>query len=265
MKARDNASSAYTELTDEERDKILQVIQRDFTLRENEKKRLEEIEKGVTSEEQNKKLLVEKKNFSENFCPLCCSAFGYIFNRRQICLLCKSSICKSCSQYSYFYSRYICLTCIKKNELRSMSFEWFYSKVGRRFRSFGSAKVVRVLYKKKTALKRHISDGELDHVPVSSPDPNSLPPFNQLRSGDLENPVLMSRFRISSKVQSMIPKGPWLNLGSSASRNAAPNQRLFYSQAIPLRGIKVVLAVTSHFGISIWVVSNFWNSLLTAN
>ncbi|XP_029653833.2 rab effector MyRIP-like, partial [Octopus sinensis] len=156
MKGEGNPGAIYTELTDDEREKILEVIQRDFALRENEKKRLKQIEEGVTSQEQQKKVLCQKKNFNDNFCPSCCRAFGYIFNRKQICLLCQSSVCKSCSHYSYYHSRYICHVCVKKNELRSMSLEWFYSKVSKRFRSFGSAKVVRALYKKKAVLQKHV-------------------------------------------------------------------------------------------------------------
>ncbi|ESP01888.1 hypothetical protein LOTGIDRAFT_138885 [Lottia gigantea] len=140
-------------LTDEECEKILAVIQKDFTLRQKEKERLGTLEEKVDQEKQKQTILAEQKKFNESCCIRCCQPFGLIFNRRQICRLCEFNVCKSCRVYFKEFRGYACNFCLEQRDLKHKSCDWFYTSVCRRFKRFGSAKVVRSLYKRKSYCK----------------------------------------------------------------------------------------------------------------
>jgi hypothetical protein len=128
---------------------ILQVLQKDFELRQKEQQRLNKIQEDI--EEENNKATVLSKNMklNKNVCIRCCRSFGIIFNSKQTCQGCKLYICKSCSMYDRESKGYICHICAKDKELKLQSCEWFYDNVSKKFKRFGSAKVVRTLYKQK--------------------------------------------------------------------------------------------------------------------
>ncbi|XP_041374808.1 rab effector MyRIP-like isoform X2 [Gigantopelta aegis] len=153
-------------LTEEESEQILQVIQKDFELRQKEKQRLSVIEDVVQQEEEKAKILSKQKEFNENCCIRCCKIFGFIFNRKQECKVCGFFICKNCGKYMDQIKGYVCNKCLTEHNLKLKSCDWFYSTVGQRFRRFGSAKVVRSLYK---------SDSEVDSGYDPSYFNNSLP------------------------------------------------------------------------------------------
>ena len=46
--------------------------------------------------------------------------------------------------------KWTCLVCVKSRDLRVQTLSWFYDNVKARFRRYGSAKVVRSLYKRKS-------------------------------------------------------------------------------------------------------------------
>ncbi|KAK6166404.1 hypothetical protein SNE40_023104 [Patella caerulea] len=144
-------------LSDAECEKILQVIQKDFDLRQKEKARLGQLEEKVEQEETKTTILAEKKKFNENCCIRCFQTFGFIFNRRQLCRFCEFYVCKACRTYFSEFRGYACNFCLEQRDLKRQSCEWFYSSVSRKFKRFGSAKVVRTFYKRKS-----YSDSELD-------------------------------------------------------------------------------------------------------
>ncbi|XP_064646553.1 uncharacterized protein LOC135499610 isoform X2 [Lineus longissimus] len=136
-------------LSEEECEKILEVIQRDFNIRQGEKERLTKIEESIDKEKKTREILAEKETFNENCCMRCCDTFNFIFNRKRVCIGCKYNVCKNCCVYDDNVKEYVCSTCQKHRELVTKSCDWFYQDVKRRFRRFGSAKVVRSLFKRR--------------------------------------------------------------------------------------------------------------------
>eukprot|EP00105_Crassostrea_gigas_P035123 XP_019919271.1 PREDICTED: uncharacterized protein LOC105319247 isoform X4 [Crassostrea gigas] len=149
-------------LSDAECEKILQVLQKDFELREKEKERLHKIEECLKEEEEKTEVIAVKTKLNEEVCVRCCQKFGIIFNRKQLCLVCKHYVCKRCADYNDSEKGYTCHACIKERaeieeqerDLKLKSFEWFYNNVSQKFKRFGSAKVVRSLYKQRGARGR---------------------------------------------------------------------------------------------------------------
>ncbi|XP_061183770.1 uncharacterized protein LOC133191984 isoform X2 [Saccostrea echinata] len=150
-------------LSDEECEKILRVLQKDFELRDKERERLHKIEESLKEEEEKTEVIAVKTKLNEEVCVRCCQKFGIIFNRKQLCLTCKHYVCKRCAVYNDNEKGYTCHACIKERELKLKSFEWFYNNVSSKFKRFGSAKVVRSLYKQRGARGRaYHTDNESD-------------------------------------------------------------------------------------------------------
>ncbi|XP_063412905.1 titin homolog isoform X4 [Mytilus trossulus] len=160
------------QMNEEEFEKILQVLQKDFELRQKEQDRLSKIQEDIEEENQKATVLSKKTKLNENVCIRCCRSFGIIFNRKQTCQLCKLYICKSCCLYDRENKGFICHTCAEARELKMKSCEWFYDNVSKKFKRFGSAKVVRTLYKqkRKDSARRYHTDNESD----SGYDPSLL-------------------------------------------------------------------------------------------
>ncbi|XP_060078348.1 titin-like [Ylistrum balloti] len=158
-------------------EKILQVLQKDFELRQKEKTRLEKIEEDLKEEDTKTEVLAKKTKLNENVCIRCCQAFGLIFNRKQTCSQCHLYICKSCCSRDLEKGGFVCNVCVREHELKLKSCDWFYNNVSRRFKRFGSAKVVRTLYKQR---------GDSDNESDSGYDPSV---YSSFKSASLQSVV----------------------------------------------------------------------------
>uniref|UniRef100_A0A8D0EG95 RabBD domain-containing protein n=1 Tax=Strix occidentalis caurina TaxID=311401 RepID=A0A8D0EG95_STROC len=132
-------------LTDEEAEHVLQVVQRDFSLRKKEEERLSEMKQKLDEEGNKCSILSKQQKFNEHCCIRCCSPFTFLINSKRQCQDCKYNICKSCSSYQKKEKAWICSVC---QLLRAQSLDWYYNNVKSRFKCFGSAKVLKNLYKK---------------------------------------------------------------------------------------------------------------------
>uniref|UniRef100_A0A8C4U424 Rab effector MyRIP n=1 Tax=Falco tinnunculus TaxID=100819 RepID=A0A8C4U424_FALTI len=100
-------------------------------------------------EEGNKcSILSKQQKFNEHCCIRCCSPFTFLINSKRQCQDCKYNICKSCSSYQKKEKAWICSVCQQTRLLRTQSLDWYYNNVKTRFKCFGSAKVLKNLYKK---------------------------------------------------------------------------------------------------------------------
>ncbi|ELT90291.1 hypothetical protein CAPTEDRAFT_76093, partial [Capitella teleta] len=136
-------------LSEDECESILKVIQRDFDLRQQEQDRLHKIEEELNEEDVKATILAKKgSSFNENCCVRCFSRFFFIFNQKNECAACKLFVCKNCATYDKEKKAYTCKVCQKQTSLQQQSNQWFYQNVKQRFKRFGSAKVVRSLYKR---------------------------------------------------------------------------------------------------------------------
>ncbi|XP_009992394.1 PREDICTED: rab effector MyRIP [Chaetura pelagica] len=105
--------------------------------------------KQKLDEEGNKcSILSKQQKFNEHCCIRCCSPFTFLINSKRQCQDCKYNICKSCSSYHKKEKAWICCVCQQARLLRAQSLDWYYNNVKSRFKCFGSAKVLKNLYRK---------------------------------------------------------------------------------------------------------------------
>ncbi|XP_027531384.1 rab effector MyRIP isoform X3 [Neopelma chrysocephalum] len=105
--------------------------------------------KQKLDEEGNKcSILSKQQKFNEHCCIRCCSPFTFLINSKRQCQDCKYNICKNCSTYQKKEKAWICSVCQQARLLRTQSLDWYYNNVKSRFKCFGSAKVLKNLYKK---------------------------------------------------------------------------------------------------------------------
>ncbi|XP_072547191.1 rab effector MyRIP isoform X2 [Salminus brasiliensis] len=154
-------------LTDDEAEHVLRVVQRDMKLRKKEEDRLSDLKQELEEEGSRCMLLVKQHRFNEQCCIRCCQPFSFLLNPRRACLDCTYNVCKACCSYSQQERGYICTACHKTRFLRTQSLEWYYNNVKSRFKRFGSAKVLKTLYRKHI-----IERGALSELPaeVSAPE-----------------------------------------------------------------------------------------------
>nr|XP_015210033.1 PREDICTED: rab effector MyRIP isoform X1 [Lepisosteus oculatus] len=145
-------------LTEEEAEHVLQVVHRDMRLRKKEKERLSEMKQELEEEGSKCTILSKQNKFNDHCCIRCCSPFTFLINTKRQCLDCKFNVCKSCRNYSKKEKAWICSACQKSRLLRTQSLEWYYNNVKSRFKRFGSAKVLKTLYRKHLAERGTLSD-----------------------------------------------------------------------------------------------------------
>uniref|UniRef100_A0A8C0H3K0 Myosin VIIA and Rab interacting protein n=1 Tax=Chelonoidis abingdonii TaxID=106734 RepID=A0A8C0H3K0_CHEAB len=105
--------------------------------------------KQKLDEEGNKcSILSKQQKFNEHCCIRCCSPFTFLINSKRQCQDCKYNICKNCSSYQKKDKAWLCNVCQQARLLRTQSLEWYYNNVKSRFKRFGSAKVLKNLYRK---------------------------------------------------------------------------------------------------------------------
>ncbi|XP_015273626.1 PREDICTED: rab effector MyRIP isoform X2 [Gekko japonicus] len=135
-------------LTDDEAEHVLQVVQRDFNLRKKEEDRLSEMKQKLDEEGNKCNILSKQHSFNERCCMRCCTPFTFLINTKRQCQDCKYNICKNCSSYQKKEKAWLCNVCQQVKLLRAQSLEWYYNNVKSRFKRFGSAKVLKNLYRK---------------------------------------------------------------------------------------------------------------------
>ncbi|KAL7879906.1 hypothetical protein SRHO_G00021600 [Serrasalmus rhombeus] len=139
-------------LTEDEAEHVLQVVQRDMRLRKTEEERLSDLKQELNEEDTRCVLLSRQRSFNQRCCIRCCSPFTFLLKPRRRCLDCHFNVCRRCCSYSTTDKGWLCSACEKSRLLKTQSLEWFYSNVRRRFKRFGSAKVLKTLY------RRHIAE-----------------------------------------------------------------------------------------------------------
>ncbi|KAM7379555.1 hypothetical protein PAMP_005101 [Pampus punctatissimus] len=135
-------------LTDNEAEHVLQVVQRDMRLRKNEEERLSELKQELDEEGSRCLLLSRQSCFNQRCCIRCCSPFTFLLNPKRQCRDCLFNVCKACRVYNKRDKAWLCSVCQKSRLVKTQSLEWFYTNVKTRFKRFGSAKVLKTLYRK---------------------------------------------------------------------------------------------------------------------
>ncbi|XP_015676223.1 melanophilin [Protobothrops mucrosquamatus] len=135
-------------LTDEEAKHVWEVVQRDFDLRKTEEERLEDLKCKIEKESTKRELLSTQSHLNKTLCIHCLQPFKFLLNSKRQCLDCHLYICKGCSQYNKKEQGWMCDPCRLVRIVKTGSLEWYYEHVRTRFKHFGSAKVIRSLYRR---------------------------------------------------------------------------------------------------------------------
>ncbi|KAG8004436.1 Melanophilin [Nibea albiflora] len=152
-------------LTDEEAKHVWEVIQRDFNLRKKEEERLGNLKTKIEKEDTKRELLGSQSQLVRlTVHSAACSPLSSLSTGKRQCLDCRMYTCKSCSRYNKKEHGWVCDNC---RMTRSVPAGWYHDNVRNRFKRFGSAKVMRSLY------KRLNGDGGRDDDTQSMPDVRS--------------------------------------------------------------------------------------------
>ncbi|XP_062236396.1 melanophilin a isoform X2 [Platichthys flesus] len=151
-------------LSDEEAKHVWEVIQRDFNLRKKEEDRLGDLKTQIEKEDTKRELLGSQSPLSDSMCIRCLQPFKFLVNSKRQCLDCNMFTCKSCSRYNKKEHGWVCDNCRMTRVLKIGTVGWYHDNVRNRFKRFGSAKVMRSLY------KRLNGDGGRDDDTQSMPD-----------------------------------------------------------------------------------------------
>nr|XP_014344720.1 PREDICTED: melanophilin [Latimeria chalumnae] len=193
-----------SKLTDEEAQHVLEVIQRDFDLRQKEEERLGDLKCKIEKESTKRELLADQSHLNQTHCIHCLHPFKFLVNSKRQCLDCKLYTCKSCSRYNKKERGWVCDPCRLARVVKIGSLEWYYEHVRSRFKRFGSAKVMRSLHTRLQP-EGKMSSGMLDskHRTCSMVDlHNELRPYSKtdaeeddelLESADVQRYSLMRK------------------------------------------------------------------------
>ncbi|XP_032386258.1 melanophilin isoform X3 [Etheostoma spectabile] len=150
-----------SKLTDEEAKHVWEVVQRDFDLRKKEEDRLGELKTKIEKEDTKRELLGNQTSLTESYCIRCLQPFKFLVNSKRQCLDCQLYICKSCSLYNKKEHGWVCNPCHMARVLKIGTLEWYHENVRARFKRFGSAKVMRSLFKRLSG-ERSCSQNDLE-------------------------------------------------------------------------------------------------------
>uniref|UniRef100_A0AAQ4QS71 Melanophilin b n=1 Tax=Gasterosteus aculeatus aculeatus TaxID=481459 RepID=A0AAQ4QS71_GASAC len=137
-----------SKLTDEEAKHIWEVVQRDFDLRKKEEDRLGDLKTKIEKEDTKRELLGNQNSLVESHCIRCLQPFKFLVNSKRQCLDCQLFICKSCSLFNKKELGWVCDPCRMARVLKICTLDWYHENVRGRFKRFGSAKVMRSLFKR---------------------------------------------------------------------------------------------------------------------
>jgi len=154
-------------LTDEECNKIINVISKDILIRKSEKERASYLNKKF--EDLRREILIgnqrRKKRYSfDDYCLICGKhlfTFCCFLHRGAECVSCEHFCCTSCRKTllpkdNTSETFYICNLCLQKRHLKFKTSEWFYELFQKRFKRFGSAKVLRAIYKQRKSIEPRV-------------------------------------------------------------------------------------------------------------
>ncbi|XP_039611051.1 melanophilin-like isoform X6 [Polypterus senegalus] len=138
-----------SKLTDEEAKHIWQVIQRDFDLRKKEDDRLGQLKSQIKKEDVKRELLGEQTSLTNSYCIRCLQPFRFLVNSKCQCRDCGLYTCKACSRYHKKERGWVCDPCRLSRVVKMGTLDWYHEHVQSRFKRFGSAKVMRSLYRRQ--------------------------------------------------------------------------------------------------------------------
>ncbi|XP_065051553.1 synaptotagmin-like protein 4 isoform X2 [Rhopilema esculentum] len=147
-------------LSPEECFQIVGVIAKDIALRKFDQERVRKLRKDFDELRRSITLKSSKRRSLDDNCQICGKMllkFCCLFSSGERCLSCEHMACSKCRNSLFDLSEekhYLCFLCVKKRQLKRKCFDWFYEAVELKFKRFGSAKVLRGIYRSQKADSR---------------------------------------------------------------------------------------------------------------
>ncbi|MGH0137204.1 UNVERIFIED_CONTAM: hypothetical protein FKN15_009268 [Acipenser sinensis] len=131
-----------------------------------------ELKTKLEKEDTKLELLGTQTSLTDSHCIRCLQPFKFLLNSKRQCLDCRLYTCKSCSRYNKKERGWVCDPCRTSRVLKMGTLDWYHEHVRSRFKRFGSAKVMRSLYKRLHSEQRLKSElaGSHDADTYSMPD-----------------------------------------------------------------------------------------------
>ncbi|PWA26213.1 hypothetical protein CCH79_00013815, partial [Gambusia affinis] len=185
-----------SKLTDEEARHVWEVVQRDFDLRKKEEDRLGELKSKIEKDDAKRELLGSRSSLAESYCIRCLQPFRFLLNVKRQCLDCQLHVCRSCSRFSRREQGWLCESCHLARVLKIGTLEWYHQNVRARFKRFGSAKVMRSLFKRLSGEHSRSHGDPTEHPEFdtcSEPEHHSV--YEDLSLDVSDSPVLQKAKR----------------------------------------------------------------------
>uniref|UniRef100_A0A4W5RIZ4 RabBD domain-containing protein n=1 Tax=Hucho hucho TaxID=62062 RepID=A0A4W5RIZ4_9TELE len=215
-------------LTEEEAQHVFQVVQRDFDLRKKEEDRLGELKTQLEKEDTKRELLGTGTSLTESHCIRCLQPFKFLVNSKRQCLDCQLYACKACSRYNKKERGWVCDPCHMSRVLKIGTLEWYHENVRSRFKRFGSAKVMRSLYKR---LSGDLSASQSDLREPREDDTHSMPESHNLYDENNMDTVADGRHYRMSPQDS-------LEGGTRESLTAEADMACMFQQILEEQGVR---------------------------
>ncbi|XP_028810595.1 melanophilin a isoform X2 [Denticeps clupeoides] len=186
-----------SKLTDDEAKHVWEVIQRDFDLRKKEEERLGELKTKIEKEDTKRELLSSQSCLAETHCIRCLQPFKFLVNSKRQCLDCHLYTCKSCSRYNKKEHGWVCDPCRMSRILKIGTLGWYHDNVRNRFKRFGSAKVMKSLYKRLNGPRED--------------DTMSMPDVRYVHNGHDDDPMDVNeaqRYKVMRKTKRLLSVHP---------------------------------------------------------
>ncbi|CAH8616012.1 unnamed protein product [Schistosoma guineensis] len=148
-------------LNEDERQKVLCVVKKDFEVRAKERERLNRFRSSILRRDRELAVKSLTSTSESTSCLLCGRAFIPLINPKHICFNCQREICRNCSESMNKYDEFLCRMCLKEKNYRAMTCNWFYETVIQRFREFGSTTVAKSLFGSTYKQVQNMAEEEL--------------------------------------------------------------------------------------------------------
>ncbi|XP_062249055.1 synaptotagmin-like protein 4 [Platichthys flesus] len=145
-------------LSDSERERILEVLQRDEELRQGEEQRVRKL-KTELLDVKRKGAKRGSGKYSQRICGRCLEPLSRLTFFSTQCKTCNHHVCSNC-RTTLPNGSWLCSVCAKESDLKKRTGDWFYDQRVNRFSETPGHNLVKVSLKKKPLLKKRETTGE---------------------------------------------------------------------------------------------------------
>ncbi|XP_007990428.3 synaptotagmin-like protein 4 [Chlorocebus sabaeus] len=145
-------------LSEEEKDLILSVLQRDEEVRKADEKRIKRL-KNELLEIKRKGAKRGSQHYSDRTCARCQESLGRLSPKTNTCRGCNHLVCRDC-RIQESSGTWRCKVCAKEIELKKATGDWFYDQKVNRFAYRTGSELIRMSLRHKPAVSKRETVGQ---------------------------------------------------------------------------------------------------------